>query len=120
MVRWSYVSVCHLYSAVISATGLAIEDIVKLYVVMCSSEANDLALRLARAHTHAQDAIVLDQYVLRLLLIIYLLNFGHVRHESAFVQFIALHITDCTLVHVHFLYGMWCIVLNGSTVPLMI
>lgn len=27
------------------------------------SEANDLALRLARAHTHAEDAIVLDQYV---------------------------------------------------------
>ena len=29
----------------------------------CSSEANDLALRLARAHTGNEDAIVLDQFV---------------------------------------------------------
>jgi len=28
--------------------------------IACRSEANDLALRLARAHTGAHDAIVLD------------------------------------------------------------
>jgi len=41
-----------------------------------------------------------------------------IRHESAFVQLLLC--TDCTLVVVHFLDGMWYLVLSGSTVPLTI
>jgi len=39
-----------------------------------------------------------------------------IRHKSALKTFNLLVCTDCTLVVVHFLDGMWYFVLSGSTV----
>jgi len=41
------------FSVLIDITG-------SVFVFGCRSEANDLALRLARCHTGAEDAVVLD------------------------------------------------------------